>query len=247
MPSFTRVQGNTGTTATTFTVPVTLGATPTQGNIVCVVAITFNNGSNTTPTCTVADANGKNYTVVGTAVGGFSPTNYNGFVSLAYLLVPAGASSTITATFSLSTGGACIFADEFAPVGGTISADNHASALDITGTGLTFSPTIPVSGNPDLCYVGITTPNGEMISGAPNSPYSTGGAGSVIAQEYSAAYALGEAANSTPQFNVIAGGVTYAAAGMSFLITPSSTPTPAVPWVAECEALVIGKVEHRSL
>jgi hypothetical protein len=206
--SWTHVQGVTGTGGTT-TITATLGSNPATGNLVAIALATYNNGNNTAPTVTVADANSNHYTVTAASPGG-NVTTYNGFLYIAYLLsAPANASKTITATMSSTDGGyAALFVDEFHP---NCSASLDSGTASGTGTaGPATSPTVSVSGTSDLLYAIVTTTNQTASTG---SPWTAAGSGSVVSGSWIAEYKMDATANTAVNFSLSAA---YAAIGASF-------------------------------
>jgi len=170
-------QSASGGVSGSYAATVVLPNNPTPGNTVCVAAMTFNNDVSTAPTVTIRDSNSNAYTVSPSSPVSGVPVGYIGFLFLAYLLVaPANASKTITATFSMATGGyAGIFADEFAPTGGTPVFDSDAAA---TGTGSSaHSPSVPVAGSTELLYSGVMIGN---YSPTANSPWTANTAGAIF-------------------------------------------------------------------
>src|SRR5271170_6439878 len=108
----------TGAALTTFS--ITLGAAPTVGNLVCFgIIITCTTGVSSA--LDVQDGNGNYYTISPnspapqiTQSGGAGGGGTTGSTYACYLVAPANASATITATWTNgTTNGIQIFVDEF--------------------------------------------------------------------------------------------------------------------------------------
>lgn len=154
------------------TISVVLNAAPTPGDLICIVVNGFNGG--TLPALSkVQDGNGNFYNVTPN-----SPSNVKqstaGAVWLAWLVAPANASATITATWASAISDQEIYAYEFLPVGGTVSFDK-----DVAGNGaavtLANTPSItPTNGAGELLFSAVNYSNNGTSCG---TPWTMGGGG----------------------------------------------------------------------
>lgn len=140
--------------------------TPVAGDVL-VCAIFWYNGSSPTPTFTVADNNGKTYTVTANSPSQVQKVNA-GMVYLAYRIADGTEGKTVTATPSLSNGTlGGLFVAEFAVSGGTATFDQDAAGTGASGTTVN-TPTVPVAGAGELVYA-MAAP-GHTLTAA-NSPW----------------------------------------------------------------------------
>jgi hypothetical protein len=193
---FANVQGQYGTYVTSGTTcSVTLSAAPTLGNLV-LVTVYFYSGS-TSPTCTIQDSNGNNYTLSPTSP--YQPPGAGGAYGLIWfgyiLSAPSNASATITATFSLTvpgTGIALMRAEEFFFGNCTALFDTDIGG---TGSGSTTinSPSITPSHSGELLYA-FGVPASQIVTA--NSPWTQDSAG-IDGNDCDAEYILSSASGAT--------------------------------------------------
>lgn len=197
----------------TFTTQVVLTNPPGTGHLVIVGCETSNNGvSSPVPTVAALDGSANVYTVAapsGSPIGNVS--SFNGFAALAYLAsAPAGASATITFTWTAATGGfgGCL-ADEFSYTQPSTTYDNGATA-NSGGTPIT-TPTIPVSGSNDLVYSMLMANNSAMGVGGSWTANAFGAVSSSLLTGYQPGVSTGTAVDFT-----LTGPFASAAEGISF-------------------------------
>jgi hypothetical protein len=148
--AWTHIQsGTTFTHSAVATLSITLGTTPVAGNLVCVgVIITCSTGLSSN--LLVQDGNGNTYTISPnspagqvTQSGGAGGGGQTGQTYSCYLVAPANATATITATWTNSaTTGVQIFVDEFHSPPAGITFDTDAANSNATGAINQTSPTI---------------------------------------------------------------------------------------------------------
>lgn len=166
-PTFTEVQGNFGSIASSgTTVAVTLTSNPATGDAVACAVIGF---PTSLTISSITDGNSNAYTVTpnspSTAQGGSAR-----IIWLAYLLnAPSNANKTITATFSGSiTFASVIRCDQFHRSSGTWTFDT-----DVVGSGTSAppvnTPSITPSVSGELLYAGLTIANAADVTGVGGS------------------------------------------------------------------------------
>jgi hypothetical protein len=147
--AWTHIQGS-GTFVNTpiATLSIVMGAAPTVGNLVCFgIIITCSAGLSSN--LLVQDSNGNTYTISPnspsaqvTQTGGAGGGGQTGQTYAAYLVAPANASATITATWTNgATTGVQIFVDEFHSTLPGITFDADAADANATGA---INQTAPV-------------------------------------------------------------------------------------------------------
>jgi hypothetical protein len=177
--AWTHIQSLGATTgAAVTTLGITMTTTPVVGNLVCFgIIITCTTGVSSN--LLVQDSNGNNYTISPnspapqiTQSGGAGGGGTTGSTYAAYLVAPANASATITATWTNgTTNGVQIFVDEFHSSLPGITFDTDAENSNATGATTQNSPTItPNHGAGELFW---------SISGSTNA-YSAPTAGATI-------------------------------------------------------------------
>ena|SRR5208282_1808395 len=208
--AWTHIQGSGATTAaavTTFS--ITLGAAPTVGNLVCFgIIITCSTGVSSN--LLVRDGNGNTYTITPnspssqvTQTGGAGGGGMTGSTYAAYLVAPANASATITATWTNGTTlGVQIFVDEFHSSLSGIVFDTDTAGSDATGAINQTSPSItPNYGAGELFWsisgstntytaptagatIGVWTGNAGGIQNGDAAEYVLSGANAATAVNY---------------------------------------------------------------
>lgn len=223
--TFTNIQNKGSVTCSSTHCSCTLTSAPTTGNLVVVGFSSNNSGSGTPiPTYTVADNAGSpnSYTLINNGAGAGTTqcmaSNFNGCQGLAYLVAPASAGATITATFSASTGGFNGgYCSEFHRSSGTWTLDTPTTTGN-TGTSSgttpfpTSTPTVTVTGSKDLLFALITTNN--STSATVGSPWTA--AGTVQNSSVLAEYDLAATTNTAVAFQTTSGTLAYVAQGVSF-------------------------------
>ena len=138
--SYTQAFVKTEVGASQTTAAKALTSNPTAGNVVVAILLWFSGG--TTPGASFQDGNGNAFTLATSSPSNARATTA-GTVDLAFLIAPANAEKTITATFNSTGGGgiATLWVGEFGVSGGTASRDTDASGTGSSGTALN-TPTL---------------------------------------------------------------------------------------------------------
>ncbi len=155
--AFSWIQGNKNTVNPGKSVAVVLTTNPIQGNLVCV-GIGFNLTSGPTGTVTIQDSNGNVYTATPQSP---SPTQTNNTTYLFYLIAPANASKTITASWPTTSVPSAIHADEFHSDVGGISFDTDAEGTGSVAGGTINTPSITPDGAGELLYASAASDNSQ--------------------------------------------------------------------------------------
>lgn len=231
---FTHVLGSgaTGSGAGN-TATITLGAAPTQGNLVCF-GIVITAGTTAIPTISglvIEDSNGNVYTVTPqspsaeiTQTGNTFPTSTTGATYAAYLLsAPANASATITATWTVTGGGGGmqstqIFADEFSYTGGSAVFDTSVAATNVAGATTVTTPSITPTHAGSLIY--NTTGSCNTIT-AVGGTWVAGGGGAQNGDE--SAYVLSQTGALAADYTQ-SGSYGWSGVSMAFFIASAGNP-----------------------
>lgn len=145
--SWTKSEKGAGQTSAT----VTLGSTPTTGNLLVATLLWIDLVNSSAGSVTIKDANNVSFTLTASSPSAARPTT-SGLIYIGYLQVPASPNGAITATFNTTGSGvATLWVAEYAPTSGTNGGlDSDGSGTGASGTAVN-TPTLTVSQADDLC------------------------------------------------------------------------------------------------